>query len=111
MMRVTAQEVEKHINATNPHHGARDAWQGMPVGWDRLYWFFGKFPIDELPEVSPASKKDVKRYAAHAKKWKKDFPAIVVIGKPPDSVVADGAHRLAAARLLGNTFIDAYWGI
>lgn len=111
MRKASAQEVGEHIDATNRSGGPRDAWQGMPVNWGDLDWTYGTIALNDLPEVHPASKRDVKRYAAFAKKTKKPFPAIVVIGVPGGPVVADGAHRVAAARSLGHGTIEAYVGV
>lgn len=111
MKRVSVEEVAAHIDATNPHRGARDAWAAMPVNWEKLNWFYGLVIIGDLPEVRPISKRDVKRYAAFAKKHKSDFPPIVIVGKPSDGDIADGAHRLAAARSRGDRTIHAYVGM
>lgn len=112
MKRVPVEEVVDHINATNPHRGARDAWAGMPANFGDLNWYYGLIPLADLPRVEPISKRDVKRYENFAKKHKRAFPAIVVIGKPPiDAEVADGAHRVAAARALGDNTIHAYVGV
>ena len=112
MKRVPAKEVEAHIDATNPFRGqARDAWYAMPIGWEKLSWSFGVVDLDDIPEVTPASKRDVKRYASHAKKRKEGFPAVVLIEHSSGLEVVDGAHRIAAARQLEHEGVAAYVGV
>lgn len=104
---VSSEQVAKHIDATNLHRGgARDAWFGMPVGWDQLSWELTSVAVRDLPEVSPASKRDAKRYA----KFGGALPAIVLLKRGQKFVIADGAHRVAAARLQGLQNIQAYVG-
>jgi hypothetical protein len=109
---VTVEEVEKHIDATNPHIGPRNAWDlAIPKDWRLCQWSYDEVNIEDLPLLMVASKEDVKAFATRKIREGKPFPAIIIIGKPPDAVVVDGSHRLAAARLLGNTTIDAYIGV
>lgn len=107
---VSSLEVEEHIDATNTPGGPRDAWAGIGSEFNSLKWGYGAIPIAELPDVFPASKKDVKRYARHAGDRNGKFPAIVISVANGRVTVLDGAHRLAAARLLGRKTIDAYVG-
>lgn len=60
MKRVPIEQVVEHINATNPHRGARDAWAAMPANFGGLDWFYGLVILHDLPEVQPISKRDVK---------------------------------------------------
>lgn len=65
--------------------------------------------IDIIPNVHPASRRDVVRYARHYKN--SVFPAIVLsINNAGRVTIEDGAHRLAAARSLGHAKIAAYVG-
>lgn len=105
------QDVEKHINRYNPHRGSRDAWwSGIGVTMRQREWGYGLIPTSDLPDVSPASKRDVKRYAKHFQKTGSEFPAIVLSVDGDRVTVDDGAHRLAAARSLGVKRIAAYVG-
>jgi hypothetical protein len=62
--------------------------------------------VADLPQVWPASQRDVKRYA----KMRTPIHAIVVCQRGRRTVVEDGEHRLAAARLRGDSEIDVYVG-
>ena len=61
-----------------------------------------KLPAD----AQPASRHDVRRYA----KWKTPIPAIVLMDRGDRYGIADGRHRLAAARARGDKTIMAYIG-
>lgn len=105
---VPVNEVIKHIDSTNPHRGtSRDAWAGIGSSFNLARWYKGKLHISELPNVFPASRRGVKRYA----KFGKNFPAIVVIVNNGTIEVIDGVHRVAAARIIGLDIIDAYVGL
>lgn len=108
-MKVPWEEVEQHVNATNPHRGARDFWSGAPPGLAKLSWSLEPVSIENLPEVFPISKQDVRRYATFTKKHGTDFPPIVV-RVTIDVEVIDGSHRIAAAESLGHEQIMAYVG-
>jgi hypothetical protein len=110
MAAIAATEIAAHIERTNPHGGARSAWLGMPIDWRELRWRRETLKLSDLPTVHPASVRDVKRYATHAKTTREPFPAIVVVVRGGRISVADGAHRLAAARQLGHETIDAFVG-
>lgn len=109
MVKVSWEEVESHINATNPHRGERDAWRALPGGLAKLSWSLEPVLIKNLPEVFPISKRDVNRYASYQKKRQSDFPPIVVLVTRAVEVV-DGSHRVAAAEKLGHQEIMAYVG-
>jgi hypothetical protein len=111
MVRASWAEVVAHVDKTNPHHGARDAWGGIGRDSPQLLWSVGVVSISRLPEVHPASSRDVKRYAKHAQKTKGEFPAIVISCRSNKIIILDGAHRLAAARMLGHGTIRAYVGV
>lgn len=122
---LTANDVLAHMLRTNPHRGARHVRGAIgSTFWDARDWTRRLVPLDELHE-EPASKRDVKRYAAFAKRLGTDFPPVVLIRHPPRDwdigqgqmrhipprfEIVDGAHRIAAARLLGRGAIDAYVG-
>jgi hypothetical protein len=114
MRKSSVREIEEHINATNRqwNGGPRDAWQGMPVNWGDVDWSYGTVALNDIFVLEPASKRDAKRYAAFAKKTKSPFPAVIVIRVLGNGAeVADGAHRVAAATLLGHKSIKAYVGV
>ena len=82
------------------------------MNWGDFDWSYGTVALNDIFEITPTSNKDVKRYAAFAKKTKSPFPAVIVIGVLGyDAEVADGAHRVTAARLLGHKTIKAYVGV
>ena len=98
----------------NPHRGARDVRHAIGSDFSEVRdWSRQRFPLDELDE-SPASRRDVKRYAALVEKRGTEFPPVVLIVHTsrvrPYVEIVDGAHRIAAARLLGRRDIDAYVG-
>jgi hypothetical protein len=105
--------IRNHIINTNPHSGARDAFQGIgkisEYNWNTtpvlIYPDDKKINIDDL---YPASKLDVKRYKKAYLKGS-DFPAIVLIDNGEYYSIWDGAHRLKAAIEL-NVPIKAYIG-
>lgn len=112
-------EVYKHIDNTNPHAptSSRNAWGGVSTTLPTLIWHKETIQPDDprfMGGVSPASMRDVKRYAKHYQKWKdhphyKGIPAIVLQSRDGRFIVQDGAHRLAACMLLGIP-VDAYIG-
>lgn len=112
---VSWEEVRRHIDNTNPHRGMRDFWQhgasraGTARSLSRLSWTLENVSIDNLPEVFPLSRQDVRRYAQREKKTAKGFPPIVV-AVTLDVEVLDGSHRVAAAEYLGYDQITAYVG-
>jgi hypothetical protein len=100
-----------HIRATDPHtvyarmaephtDWSRWSWPMLPV---RISVFDPKLPAD----VEPASQRDVKRYA----RMKSPIPAIVLLDYGDRYGVADGRHRLAAARIRGDTHVLCYIGV
>ena len=105
---VTVDDIIAHVRATNPHLDyARNALNQIPfrqLAWD------GPITVDvndaRLPELHPASKRDVARYS----RLKTEFPAIVLERRGPKFVLHDGAHRLAAARQRGDSTIKAFVG-
>jgi len=104
--------IYKHIEKTNPHSGARDAFKGIPslkgYKWNSEPIFI--YPNDEKIDkemLYPASKLDVKRYMK-AYKNGSDFPPIVLVDDVKYKIF-DGAHRLQAAINL-NVPIKAYIG-
>jgi hypothetical protein len=98
-----------HIERTNPHAGtARDAWLAVSADMRHADWILGDLILATVPVLHPASKRDVKRYAT----FRGAFPAVVVTVNKDGSVsVADGAHRVSAARLRGNDTMPAYIGM
>jgi hypothetical protein len=112
--------IYKHIDKTNPHPSGspRDAFMGIPSDLSIYDWNIE--PIDIFPDdpkinkekLYPASKRDVKRYMSHYKKYNKegiDFPAIVLVDNGTEYTILDGAHRLQSAINL-NVPIKAYIG-
>lgn len=104
----------KHLDKTNRHHRGtpRDAFMGSPFhkyNWDtKPITISPDDPRIDLPNLYPASKRDVKRYMVAYKKGSK-FPPILITIKNNKIIILDGAHRLQAAINL-NVPIDAYVG-
>lgn len=48
MISVNAKEVAEHIDATNPHRGSRDAWQGIGIDWKDLVWSLGIISLKDF---------------------------------------------------------------
>lgn len=89
-------QIEKYIG--NLHTGSRRDLRSMP--WGAKYQL-RRVPMDALPPGQPPTKADVKRYATMDPAT---APPIVITGRG----VPDGHHRIAAARLRGDTHHLAY---
>ena len=100
-----------HIRATDPHtiyarmaepqtNWSRWRWPKLPV---RIPVYDPKLPAD----AEPASRRDVKRYA----RMKSPIPAIVLLDYGHRYGIADGRHRLAAARARGDAHVLAFIGV
>ena len=105
--------IKKHIEKTNPHSGAIDAFMGIPP-LKNYKWFTNPiviYPDDEKINkkmLYPASQKDVKKYMKQYINGS-EFPPIVLLDKGSEYDIFDGAHRLTAAINLGVP-IKAYVG-
>ncbi len=112
--------IYNHIEKTNPHpsNSPRNAFMGLPSDLSIYDWNIE--PIDIFPDdpkinkekLYPASKRDVKRYMKHYKKYNKngiEFPAIVLVDDGNEYKILDGAHRLQSSINL-NVPIKAYIG-
>lgn len=94
--KLSDQEIEQYISRL--HTGSRRDLRGMP--WDAIYEL-RRVPLEALPQGQPPSKPDVRRYAGMPGE---DAPPIVITRKG----CPDGHHRIAAARLRGDTHHLAY---
>ena len=87
-----------HVRKTDAHRHPGDArYVDLPSDVCDYRWTEETVLVPSLPEVSPASRRDVQRYAK-ALKQGHEAPAIVVTVRAGALVVQDGAHRIAAAR-------------
>ena len=110
---VTRAEVLAHIARHNPHEGkARDAAGALGRSfWRATNWRREAFPVASLPPLSPASARDVKRYARWRREDGKPFPAVVIVRHAGGEVeLVDGAHRSGAAVMVGDATVDAFVG-
>ena len=106
-MKVSWDEVRRTVDKIDPHAGTPREWN-VPFGAQRLSWTRETVPLSRVSPVEPHSSRDVKRYA---KRSQATQPPILLI---PDAngylYPVDGAHRVSAARLRGDTEIDAFVG-
>ena len=117
---VSFKDVLRSVMEHNPYEGSsRDALPALPHDSERLVWRKKEISLASLPEVHPASERDVRSYAKHREKTGEEFPPIVVVkrkkqhGKKPavfSLTIYDGEHRVAAARSVGDQKIWAFVG-
>ena len=110
MLLDSEEPILRHVRATNPHiEYARNA--EYQTAWSQ--WNWPSTPVEisvddpKLPaDAAPGYKRDVRRYT----KLKTPFPAIVLLDHGKHYGIADGRHRLGAARARGDQTILAYIG-
>ena len=111
---VKSQEVYDHIDRTCPHGSNRSRNARLHAQIDCFKWIKVKISLS-LIRSDPHSIRDVKKYSKLILNGSMP-PAIVLSGAIDGNgelvvfSIQDGAHRVAAAKLAGLTFIDAYFG-
>lgn len=103
-------EVQRSMLAASAKHagGPRDARWALGYGEEDLVWTREQLPIGAL-KVEPFSAADVRRYAKRMRAGEAP-PPVVVAERGRGLSVIDGAHRVAAAKSLGRTQVDAWVG-
>lgn len=98
------------LRASAKHEGGpRDARLALGHGDAGLLWTREPIPVASL-EVRPFSRSDVARYARRMQKGEVPPPVVVAERDRGRLSVVDGAHRVAAAKSLGQTELDAWVG-
>ena len=98
------------LRASAKHEGGpRDARLALGHGDAGLLWTREPIPVASL-EVRPFSRSDVARYARRMQKGEAPPPIVVAERDRGRLSVVDGAHRVAAAKSLGQTELDAWVG-
>lgn len=103
-------EVQRSMLAASAKHagGPRDARWALGYGEEDLLWTREQLPIGAV-RVEPISTADVRRYARRMRAGEVP-PPVVVAERGRGLSVIDGAHRVAAAKSLGLTQVDAWVG-
>lgn len=103
-------EVQRSMLAASAKHagGPRDARWALGYGEEDLLWTREQLPIGAV-KVEPISAADVRRYARRMRAGEVP-PPVVVAERGRGLSVIDGAHRVAAAKSLGLTQVDAWVG-
>jgi hypothetical protein len=109
---ISCADVLKHIKSVErePHHRHKSHRAPLPYDFCKLRWQRVTMdPRDPGLHVEPHSEKRVDRYAARIQKGETP-PAVVLVDRRFWYEIADGAHRIAAARAAGSGRIEAIVG-
>lgn len=98
--------VSREMNRHDPHRGTSRSWQA-PADADDLTWTRERVNIRDILETDPWSKRDVAHYSKLSPATQ---PPVLLVEEGRGLVVWDGAHRVAAARQRGDSYVDAFVG-